>query len=391
MMVAEKTDPTATAGPHLVEGVALRSLSLTDFRNYNAARLDLDGTPVVLVGNNGAGKTNVLEAVSLLTPGRGLRGAKLSEIDRRGGIGGWAVAANADTRVGPVQIGTAREPTSERRVVRINGAGASAQALAEYVSAVWITPRMSQIFLDGPGSRRRFMDRLVFALDPAHAGRVAAYESAMRDRARLLKERGPNADPAWLGAQEAQMAERGVAVAAARRDLTDRLSGYASDGFGPFPGVGVAVAGDLEAWLEEGPALAAEDRFREALEASRATDAQVGGAASGPHRSDLRVWHLALGMPADQCSTGEQKALLLALVLAHAKLLSADRGTVPLLLLDEVAAHLDEDKRGALFSAIRSFGAQAWMTGTDAAMFAPLRGVAQGFQVADATVGPLRF
>ena len=387
-MVAEVTR-TPEPGSHVVRGLALRSLRLTDFRNYASAQMDLDGGPVVLVGRNGAGKTNILEAVSLLTPGRGLRSAKLTEIDRRGGAAGWAVAASADTAVGPVKLGTARDPGAERRVVRINGAGASAQALAEYMSAVWITPRMNQIFMDGPGSRRRFLDRLVYALDPAHAGRVGAYETALRDRARLLKERGAGADPAWLDALEAQMAERGIAVAAARRDLCDRLAAFGGAGFGPFPGVGVDVSGDVEGWLTDGPALAAEDRFRAALAAGRSADAVAGGATVGPHRSDLKVWHLARDMPADQCSTGEQKALLLALVLAHADLLSSVSGRVPLLLLDEVAAHLDADKREALFDAIRGFGAQAWMTGTDAAVFAPIRNDAQAVRVADAALEPV--
>lgn len=385
-MFAEKIDQMSEPAAQDRFGASLRTLMLTDFRNYSAIRLDLNSDPVVLVGKNGAGKTNILEAVSLLTPGRGLRSSKLSEIDRRDGPGGWAISATAETTVGEVKIGTARDPGVERRVVRINGANASAQTLGEYVSAVWVTPRMNHLFMEGPASRRRFMDRLIYAVDPAHAGRVSAYETAMRERARLLKERGASADPAWLGAQEAQMAERGVAVAAARRDLTDRLAHYAADGFGPFPGVGVAVSGDLEAWLGEGPALAAEDRFRDALAASRPADAVVGGASVGPHRSDLRVWHLTQNMPADQCSTGEQKALLMGLVLAHAKLLSVDQGAVPLLLLDEVAAHLDEEKRATLFSAIEQFQAQAWMTGTEPGVFEPLRGKAQMFEVADAAV-----
>lgn len=397
MIAAERLDHTGVTGTGDTrsapgETVAVRRLTLTDFRNYSALRLDLAASPVVLIGPNGAGKTNLLEAVSLLTPGRGLRRARIADMDRRGGSSGisgagWGVAAEVDSIVGPVQIGTGREAGSDRRSVRINGAPSSAQALSGYLGAVWVTPQMNQIFLESAGSRRRFLDRLIFATDPAHAGRVSSYEQAMRDRARLLKDRGPDgADKAWLVALEAQMAERGVAVAAARLDMTDRLGRVAAEGFGPFPGALVAIDGDIETWLREGPALAAEDAFRERLAAGRAQDAVAGGAGVGPHRCDLRVRHLEKDMDADQCSTGEQKALLMALVLAHARLLSAERGAVPLLLLDEVAAHLDETRRAALFEAIVDFGTQAWLTGTDATVFAPLAQSAQAYRVTDAAL-----
>jgi DNA replication and repair protein RecF len=397
MIAAERLDHTGVTGTGDTrsapgETVAVRRLTLTDFRNYSALRLDLAASPVVLIGPNGAGKTNLLEAVSLLTPGRGLRRARIADMDRRGGSSGisgagWGVAAEVDSIVGSVQIGTGREAGSDRRSVRINGAPSSAQALSGYLGAVWVTPQMNQIFLESAGSRRRFLDRLIFATDPAHAGRVSSYEQAMRDRARLLKDRGPDgADKAWLAALEAQMAERGVAVAAARLDMTDRLGRVAAEGFGPFPGALVAIDGDIEAWLRDGPALAAEDAFRERLAAGRAQDAVAGGAGVGPHRCDLRVRHLEKDMDADQCSTGEQKALLMALVLAHARLLSAERGAVPLLLLDEVAAHLDETRRAALFEAIVDFGTQAWLTGTDATVFAPLAQSAQAYRVTDAAL-----
>ena len=406
MIAAERLDHTGDPGTGAARSdparpVAVRRLTVTDFRNYASLRLDLEASPVVLIGPNGAGKTNLLEAVSLLTPGRGLRRAKISEMDRRGapngsgpdGSGtnpsgaGWGVAAEVDSMMGPVKIGTGREPGGERRSVRINGAPSSAQALSGYLGAVWVTPQMNQIFLESAGNRRRFLDRLIFATDPAHAGRVSSYEQAMRDRARLLKDRGADgADKAWLSALEAQMAERGVAVAAARLDMTERLGRVAAAGFGPFPGAAVAIEGDIESWLRNGPALAAEDAFRDRLAADRAQDAAAGGAGLGPHRCDLRVRHLEKDMAADQCSTGEQKALLMALVLAHARLLSAERGAVPLLLLDEVAAHLDETRRAALFGAITEFGSQAWLTGTDASVFAPLARSAQVWRVADASL-----
>lgn len=393
------SDNKAMADAMVVHGraipVTVRSLRLTGFRNYARQSLDLDGRPVVLFGENGAGKTNLMEAVSLLAPGRGLRRAKTGDLMRKTGVAGsvlatvgWGVAATVSTSVGPVEIGTGNENGSERRVVRINGVTSTQAALSEYVSAVWLTPQMSQLFLEGSAARRRFLDRLVYGFDPAHAGRVTAYDKALRDRAKVLKDSAESGamDAGWLDALEAQIAERGVAIAAARRDLAVRLARVASAGFGPFPGAAVDVSGDLEAWLGEGSAVEVEDRFRAALVHSRPVDAVTGGAVVGVHRSDLLVRHVGKDMPADQCSTGEQKALLMALVLSHARLLTAERGVTPLLLLDEVAAHLDEDRREALFEALLEMGAQAWMTGTDARVFQPMMGRAQLFTVADAAV-----
>ncbi len=368
--------------------VALRQLTLTDFRNYQSQRLLLDGRPVVLVGENGSGKTNLLEAVSLLTPGRGMRRARMDEVSRLGAGGRWGVAASVLAPGGPVDLGTGCDTGGERRQVRINGATVSNQtALSDHVRAVWVTPQMNQIFIDGPGERRRFLDRLIYALDPAHAGRVAGFERAMRERAKLLKEQGVrNADPAWLDALEAQMAERGVAVAAVRLDMAERLGRVAAQGFGPFPGADISVAGEVEDWLQDKSAMAAEDNLRQMLTEARAVDAVAGGASIGPHRSDLVVHHIAKSMPANLCSTGEQKALLMALILAHARLLSAESGLVPLLLLDEVVAHLDEERRHALFDAILEGGGQAWLTGTDSASFAALADHAQMFNVHDGKV-----
>lgn len=365
--------------------LSVARLSATRFRCYEAARLTLDARPVVLTGPNGAGKTNLLEAVSLLTPGRGLRRAKLSELDRQGDVGGWGVAATVTTPDGPVEIGTGREPEGERRVVRIDGETARGQtALADHVSALWLTPDMDRLFREGAYARRRFLDRLVYGYDPAHAGRVASYEQAMRERARLLRD--SMGDASWLAALEENMAARGVAIAAARLEMVQRLKQSLAVAEGPFPGVDLAVSGAVEGWLEGGPALAAEDRLREALAASRRTDAESGTTAMGPHRSDLEARHLAKDMPADLCSTGEQKAMLIAIVLAEARLQAAERGVAPLLLLDEVAAHLDENRRAALFDSVCALAGQAWMTGTDAALFSALGDGAQYFSVAEATV-----
>ncbi|MDA0664057.1 MAG: DNA replication/repair protein RecF [Proteobacteria bacterium] len=366
--------------------LAVTRLRLSDFRSYHKAAYDGDTRPVVLTGPNGAGKTNMLEAVSFLAPGRGLRQAQLNEIDRRSGDpAGWAVAGTICGASGPVDIGTGREPDRPRRMVRVNGAPVSGQgALGEYVSIVWLTPQMDRLFLDGASARRRFLDRLVFGFDTAHAGRVGGYEHAMRERLRLLK--AGRMDDAWLSALEESMAERGVAIAAARREMATRLARACAEGTGPFPRAGIAATGEVESLLDDGPALAAEDCLRERLARTRRLDADSGRTSAGPHRSDFTVRHLEKEMPADQCSTGEQKALLIAVVLADARLQAAERGAAPLLLLDEVAAHLDAEKRQALFAEILALGAQAWLTGTDRTTFAELESRAQFFRVANATL-----
>lgn len=365
--------------------LSVSRLRLTAFRNYESASVESDTRPVVLTGPNGAGKTNLLEAVSLLAPGRGLRRARVPEMDRVGAGTPWSVAADVETSTGPVRIGTGRDPEGDRRIVRIDGETAKGQsALGEHFSAVWLTPQMDRLFLDSAGERRRFLDRLIYGFDGAHAGRINAYEKAMRQRARLLKDGGD--DPAWLGALEAQMTERAIAIGAARRDMIGRLGRACARDEGPFPGAALAVEGDVESWLAEMPAVDAEERFAEALRQSRARDAEAGGAAIGPHRSDLAVTHLAKDMPAALCSTGEQKALLIAIVLAHARLQGAERGAGPVLLMDEVAAHLDEERRSALFDTVLSLGLQAWITGTDASAFSGLSGQASFFEVEAATV-----
>ena len=387
--------------------VGVTRLALTDFRNYRSARLDLAAGPVVLTGPNGAGKTNLLEAVSVLSPGRGLRNARLSDLDRRpanddDAPSSWAVAATIETRRGPVKIGTGRDPAAmgsqsaglsrggERRVVRIDGETARGQAaLGELFGVTWLTPQMDRLFIEGPSARRRFLDRLVLGLDPAHAARVAAYEHAMRERSRLLRD-GP-ADSTWLDALDEVMAAQGVAVAAARRDAVERLDAACAAAEGPFPRARLSLAGTVEAWLDEVPALAAEERFKAALKQTRAADALAGGASVGPHRSDLSVSHAETGMSAEGLSTGEQKALLISIVLAHARLQRETRGEPPLLLLDEVAAHLDAARREALFAALLGLESQVWLTGTDAGLFAPLRNAARFLSVSDGTLSETIF
>jgi DNA replication and repair protein RecF len=333
-----------------------------------------------------------LEALSFLAPGRGLRGAKLTEIDRRPGAGceapdlGWAIAAVVATQHGTLRVGTGRDGAgSERRVVRIDGEPARSQAaLGERLGVVWLTPLMDRLFLEGPSGRRRFLDRLVFGFDPAHASRVNAYEQALRERSRILRD-GP-ADPAWLAALEEVMAEQGVAVAAGRRETVRRLDRACAEAEGPFPRARLMLLGTVEGWLDAMPALAAEAEFASVLAGTRQSDAQTGGAIIGPHRSDLAVELAEKGIAAEFASTGEQKALLISIVLAHATLQRAIRGEPPLLLLDEIAAHLDADRRTALFEALLRLESQVWLTGTDEALFAPLRYRAQFLSVNDGTL-----
>ncbi|SLN21601.1 DNA replication and repair protein RecF [Oceanibacterium hippocampi] len=371
--------------------LAAERLRLTDFRSYRALTLEVEPRPVVLTGPNGAGKTNLLEALSLLVPGRGLRGARLVDLARQGGDGGWAIAADVSGFDGQHRIGSGLRPAegegaaSERRIVRIDGETASGPAaLGGVLAATWLTPQMDRLFLDGPSGRRRFLDRLVYGIDPDHARRVNAYERTMRERSRLLRE--SRGDRTWLDALEAGMAELAVAIAAARRELLRELAGVMAQASGPFPRAGLALAGDVEGWLDEGPALAAEDRLRAALADARSRDGESGGAAAGPHRSDLLVRHVVKDMPAEHCSTGEQKALLVSIVLADARLLVERRRAVPLLLFDEVTAHLDAGRRAALLDEIIALGAQAWLTGTDRSLFEGFDGAAQFFKVEDGSV-----
>lgn len=386
----------------LTRRVGVTRLVLTDFRNYRNTSLKLATDPVVLTGPNGAGKTNLLEAVSFLAPGRGLRGARPTEIDRRAaGSGtpsetpnrGWAVAAELTTRGGSLRVGTGRDAAAgDRRIVRIDGEPARSQALlGEKLGVVWLTPAMDRLFLEGPGGRRRFLDRLVLVLDPAHAARVAAYEQALRERSQLLRAglaADHPTDPAWLTALETIMAAQGVAVAAARRDAVQRLDGACAAADGAFPRAHLTLRGTVEEWLDDMPALAAEAKFVDTLAAARPNDAAAGGAVLGPHRSDLAVSLAHSGIAAEHASTGEQKALLISILLAHAGLQRALRGEPPLLLLDEVAAHLDASRRAALFEAIDRLASQTWLTGTDTALFAPLQHRAQFLSIHDGSVAP---
>jgi DNA replication and repair protein RecF len=378
-------------------GLAVVRLTLSDFRCYSFLRLEVDPRPVVLTGANGAGKTNILEALSFLTPGRGMRRARLADVARReaGPDAPWAVAARLETPLGGggepaaaaafADIGTGREAGSERRLVRIDGQPARSQsALSEVASALWLTPAMDRLFSDGAAGRRRFLDRLVLGLDPAHATRASGYEHSLRERARLLKT--GRWDPAWLAVLEERMAQAGVAMAEARRKTVSCLNQACVQGIGPFPAARLTVAGSVEESLESlsGPEAAA--KLQNALAAARRQDAESGGAAIGPHRSDLLVRHGNKNEPAEQCSTGEQKAVLVAIVLGQARIQADLRGLPPILLLDEVTAHLDQSRRRALFDELCALKAQSWLTGTDDSSFAEFGDRGQFFRVHDANV-----
>jgi DNA replication and repair protein RecF len=358
--------------------LSVTNLRLTNFRSYASVEIAASGVPVVLAGPNGAGKTNLLDAISLLSPGRGLRGARLGEHTRRGPSAMsealWAVAATV-TRAGePYEIGTGLVSAqgSERRQVRLNGAAAQSSAdLGDVVQMLWLTPAMDRLFIESASGRRKFLDRLVLGFDASHARAATRYETAMRERARLLKF-GPR-DPAWLDGLESEMVEAGLAMATARREAVARLNSALAERVGAFPAAQLSLDSDD-----------ADETLGERLARARIRDAEAGRTTVGPHLVDLAVRHTQKRTDARECSTGEQKALLISIVLGDARELSRARnGLCPLLLLDEIAAHLDVTRRAALFEEILELGAQAWMTGTDIEMFAPLRTKADIFEVAD--------
>jgi len=356
--------------------MAIARLTLADFRNHADALIvpAAAASMIVLTGDNGAGKTNILEAVSLLAPGRGLRGATLADMARQGGQGGFSVSA----RIGDTQIGTGTDAAApERRLVRVDGRQASASSLAGLVSLTWLTPAMDRLFLESAGDRRRFLDRLVLAQRPSHAHHATRYEAAMRSRNNLLGDDAP-ADPVWLAALEAQMAEHGAELDVARRALVAALSAHlASLEEGPFARPALA----LDGWTGN------EADLEQALRESRPRDRAAGRTLVGPHRADLLVTHVAKGQPAALCSTGEQKALLLSLILAHAEI-ARTPGRPLIILLDEVAAHLDPVRRAALFGRLRATGGQVWMTGTEPSLFEGM-GEATRLHVAHGRVEPV--
>jgi DNA replication and repair protein RecF len=374
-MHASRAEPSRLAVTHL---------RLTNFRSYGAGALRVSGTSVVLAGPNGAGKTNVLDAISLLSPGRGLRGAKLAEHTRKGPVASeetlWAVAATVSRGGSEYDIGTGLIQASASRQVRLNGAPAQSSAdLGDIVQLIWLTPAMDRLFIESAGGRRRFLDRLVLGFDSGHARAATRYETAMRERGRLLKF-GPR-DPAWLDGLENEMAEAGLQIAQARAATVEKLSGALAERgqAGVFPAASLALSDELH--------VSGADALRDALAASRMRDAEAGRSLVGPHTTDLLARHTAKRSEARDCSTGEQKALLISIMLADARELARAReGLAPILLLDEIAAHLDVMRRAALFEEIHALSAQAWMTGTDLSLFREAR--AEIFEVRDGLFHP---
>jgi DNA replication and repair protein RecF len=360
----------------------VRRLTLADFRSYAALDCRFESAMIALYGENGAGKTNLLEALSLFSPGRGLRRAELAECARRGGAGGFAVSIEVEAEGATAQLGHGLTVDGER-VFRIDRApAASARAFADHVRVLWLTPAMDGLFAGPAGDRRRFLDRLALGVDAEHGARANRLERALRNRNRLLEE--GVADRRWLDAAEREIAALGVAVAAARRETVSRLAALIAAGrdeASPFPWADVAIEGELEQRLARDPALAVEEWYRGELAASRRRDAAAGRTLIGPQASDLVVRHGPKNEAARACSTGEQKALLMGLTLAHAKLIGAMTGQAPLVLLDEVAAHFDVKRREALFHELETLGGQIWMTGADPLLFASLQGRAQLLQV----------
>ena len=351
----------------------ISKLHLTGFRSYSGVSFETDCPFVTLTGPNGAGKTNLIEAISLLSPGRGLRSAPFDLLQKQDFGSPWAVAATLQTREGPVDIGTGMMPRRTTRRVRINGANApSVEAMSAYIRLLWLTPSMDGLFTGPAPARRRFLDRLVMTLIPDHARSVSGFEKAMRQRNRLLDE---NADPAWISAVEVQMAEFAAALHFARTDSLGHLQKLAVTGLPEaFPAARLALDPLFEnRQTGMSSSLALETALLEHWATSRPRDRAAGRTLTGPHRVDLQVTHAQKSMPARLCSTGEQKALLIGLILIHARLVSAMTGITPILLLDEVAAHLDPDRRLALFRALDDMDTQIWMTGTDPALFDGLR------------------
>jgi len=378
----------------MTSAVRIRRLTLTNFRSYHAASIEVGEGPAVLMGANGAGKTNLLEAISFLAPGRGLRRATLEEVAFSEGDGSWAVSAEVEGALGLATIGTGIDPPANEDAVaarrcRIDREPvASAAAFADHLRVVWLVPAMDGLFAGPAAERRRFIDRLVLAVDPEHGSRVNALERSLRSRNRLLDNPAP--DPHWLDASEHETAELAVAVAAARADTVHRLSAALAASRAreaAFPSAEIALEGWMETLLLTHPALEVEDRYRAVLKESRARDAAAGRTLDGPHLSDLAVVYAPKGIAARDASTGEQKALLIGLVLAHAGLVTEMTGVAPVILLDEVVAHLDPGRRRALYDALDRLGAQIWMTGADPAAFAE---IAPRAELIEVTPGRLR-
>jgi DNA replication and repair protein RecF len=380
---------------HPTRSPRITRLILQDFRTYASLDLAVSRSLVALVGDNGAGKTNLLEALSLFMPGRGLRRADLAEMARQPGPGGFAISVTLDTAFGDHRLGTGLERVTTEaraaRVCRVDGANVSSpSAFAEYLRIVWLTPDLDALFRGPAGDRRRFLDRFVLAVDSEHGARVNALERALRSRNRILEDSPHNR--LWLDAIEREVAELAIAVASARRETVQRLAALilsTRDDDSPFPFATLSLDGEIDTLVATRPAVDAEDCYRRILHENRSRDRAAGRTLIGPQATDMLVRHGPKDIPASLASTGEQKALLIGLVLAHAQLVGSMTGMAPFILLDEVAAHLDPRRRAGLFATLESLGGQVWMTGADPDLFAGLEGRAEVLQVTPGVVRPL--
>ena len=384
-----------------VDGPLIRKLSVSNFRNYSKVSLEPSQQMVVLLGNNGAGKTNLLEAISMLSPGRGLRRAQLTQLNRakidttdEDNIietqRQWAVSVKVESNGFQTRIGTGCATTFAdgkiaKRLVKINGDIVKSQvSLNDYLTLSWLTPQMDRLFLEGSSQRRRFLDRLVFAFDALHSKRVNRYNHALRERKKLLLSW--TQDASWLNAIENSLAEMGVAIAVTRQDLIRRLSPIIGKNMGLFPSAIISMEGEVESWLEDGSALEVEQRFREELKKSRANGFSEYSQIPGPHRSEFNCVHSSNKMEASLCSTGEQKALLVSIVLSHAILRKKECGSAPILLLDEISAHLDKRRRSSLFELLQNLESQIWMTGTESGAFSDILKIAETYNISEGKI-----
>ncbi len=361
-------------------------LRLVNFRNYEAVSFEPHKGLNVIIGANGSGKTNLIEAISLFTSGRGLRNAAKGEIGRYYAQkqNCWGAVAIIDDGLQKITASTGIEHLGANRKVIINGEESKQVDLCGVFNVIWLSPLQDRLLMDGMGERRRFLDRLVFGFDRQHASRIASYEKALRERAKLLLER--RLDDAWLLAIEHKIAKKGIAITAARLDVVKRLNDHLKRQTHQFPKATLFIEGEVERWLQHSPAIEAEDNYIQKLKDTRMSDAQLGMTQVGSHRSNFSVYHLERHMPAQLCSTGEQKALLISIIFANAHLQSEEKGVKPVLLLDEVTAHLDPSRRAHLFDELGKYGMQVFMTGTEKNLFDSIPASAKFWKISNGLI-----
>lgn len=369
----------------IARNYSVSSFTLKNFRNYSSAQCEVSATVIVITGSNGIGKTNILEAISMLIPGKGLRKSSILEIENTESNAPWVVSASVEYGNAKYHIGTGRDQQNDKRIVKINGEVLKAQSkLAEYCSILYLTPEMDRIFTESRSERRGFMDQLATNFDPEHARRMAIYNYALKARKKLLEN--SNADPDWITVLERRMAEQGVAIAASRLEKLEWTKDAIDQGISNFPKAILSLEGEVEGWVEKMPAIQAENLFKETLQNNRKLDRETGRTHTGIHRTDFIVYHREKNQDISICSTGEKKALLLAIILANARAKGVCSLGIPILLLDEVVAHLDDRRRSSLADEILSLNAQCWMTGTDKTLFDPFQRSVQHLTVKNGNI-----